>query len=91
MKRIIKTFSKTVKDCKIPGEFRDLTVTINVYEETHKILWYEWKTYSIKEYIPYIPDPDFSSYLVTNDKLKMASVLLRNQAKIFIDEYKNNK
>lgn len=91
MKRIIKTFSKTVKDCKIPGEFRDLTVTINVYEETHRILWYEWKTYSIKEYIPYISDPDFSDHYITNDRLKMTSVLLKNQANIFIDYYRDNK
>ena len=91
MEKIIKTFSLTIKECCIPGGYRDLTVTLNVYEETYKFLWWKWKTYSIKEYIPYIPDPDFSSYLVTNDKLKMASVLLRNQAKIFIDEYKNNK
>lgn len=91
MKKIIKTFSLTVKECCIPGEYRDLTVTINVYEETHKFLWWEWKEYFTKEYVPYILDADFSSYLVTNDRLKMASVLLKTQADIFIDEYKNSK
>ena len=91
MEKLIKTFSLTVKNCWIPGEYCDLTVTINVYEETYKFLWWKWKTYSIKEYIPYIPNPDFSSCRVTNDRLEMTSVILENQAKIFIEEYKNNK
>jgi hypothetical protein len=90
MEKIIKSFIKTVKECKIPGEYRDLTVTINVYEETHRFLWWKWKTYSVKEYIPYIPNPDFSDHYITNDRLKMASIILRNQADIFIDEYKYN-
>lgn len=91
MKKVIKTFSSTVKDCFLVGKRDDLTVTINVYEETHKFLWWKWKDYFVKEYVPYILDADFSSYLVTNDRLKMASVLLSTQANIFIDEYKNNK
>lgn len=41
MEKIINTFSSTVKECCIPGEYSDLTITMNVYEETHRFLW--WK------------------------------------------------
>ena len=49
MKKIIKTLSLTIKECVIPGDCCDLTVTVNVYEETRKFLWWKWNsnTYDI--------------------------------------------
>lgn len=91
MKRIIKTFSSTVKDCFLIGKRDDLTVNVNVYEEIHKFLWWKWKTYSTKEYIPYIPHPCYDGEYTTNDRLKMALTMLRSQVDIFIDKYKNSK
>lgn len=91
MKKVIKTFSSTVKDCFLIGKHDDLTVTVNVYEETHKFLWWKRKIYFTKEYVPYIPDPHYDGEYATNDRLKMALIMLRSQVDIFINECKNNK
>lgn len=91
MKKIIKTFSIVVESCYLVGIRRDLTITINVYEKTHKFLWWKWKTYFTKEYIPFIPKPYYDGEHTTNDRLKMALIMLKSQVDIFIDEYKNNK
>ena len=91
MKKIINTFSSTVENCYYVGGHCNLTVYVNVYEEIHKFLWWQWKIYSTKEYVPYIPDPHYDGEYATNDRLKMTLIMLRSQVDIFIDKCKNSK
>ena len=95
-KKIIKTFSYDVPDCAISFDSTiTLKVQIHVIENEHNFLWWKWKTYSLKSYVPYLKNNDimhaYEYEKETNRKLDYIHMLLKAEAKKFITELEYNE
>lgn len=88
---IIKTFKYEVQGMQIGADLYNMCMLIDVIEVTHSFLFFKWKTYKTKEYVPYIKDPFYDGEYVTNRRLGCIIKLLRRDADAFILECQNNK
>ena len=95
-KKIIKTFSYDVPNCAISHDTTiTLRVQIHVIEFEHNFLWWKWKSYSLKSYVPYLRDNDtmyvYDYETQTNRKLDYVHMRLKAEADKFITELKNSE
>ena len=89
--KIIKTFRYEVQDMQIGSNLYNMCMWVDVIEETHSFLFFKWKTYKTKEYVPYIKDPYYDGEFNTNRRLDCLIKLLRRDVDAFILECQNNK
>lgn len=88
---IIKTFKYEVQDMQIGANLYNMCMWVDVIEETHSFLFFKWKTYKTKEYVPYIKEPFYDGEYNTNRRLNCLIKLLRRDVDAFILECQNNK
>ena len=84
-KKIIKTFSYDVPNCAISCDMTiTLKVQIHVIESEHNFLWWKWKSYSLKSYVPYLRDCVYDYEYETNRKLDYVHMRMKADADKFI-------
>ena len=92
MKRtIIKTFRYEVQDMQIGSNLYNMCMWVDVIEVTHSFLFFKWKAYKTKEYVPYIKDPFYDGEYNTNRRLSCLIKLLRRDVDAFILQCQNDK
>lgn len=72
---------------------RHTYITVHVFttiiEREHKFLFWKWKTYDIKQVVPYIEKPYYDGEYSSNRKLKTIATERYEIAKLKLIELKN--
>ena len=72
---------------------RQTYITVHIFttiiEREHKFLFWKWKTYNVKQVVPYIKNPYYDGEYSSNRKLKTIATERYEIAKLKLIELKN--